>query len=136
MDLASWSSTSWETIIVGDELDTNLDTGIASIAPIPLDTFIMIGTSLDGVMWCGQGNDVISSKYLLNSRYIYLVTASSWCHAEMVLQSHNTIHCRFIYYIDGSICLCSIYTCPLSLCVRAHITRCYTTINPNIFTAK
>jgi hypothetical protein len=36
MDLASWSSDSWETIRVGDELDTNLDTGIASIA---FDTF-------------------------------------------------------------------------------------------------
>jgi|HubBroStandDraft_1064217.scaffolds.fasta_scaffold1016400_1 hypothetical protein len=38
MDLASWSSASWETII-GDELDTNLDTGIASTARLPLDTF-------------------------------------------------------------------------------------------------
>ena len=40
MDLAWWSSVSWETII-GDELDTNLDTvtGIASIASLPSDTF-------------------------------------------------------------------------------------------------
>jgi hypothetical protein len=37
MDLASWSSTSWETII-GDELVTNLDIGIASIASLPFDT--------------------------------------------------------------------------------------------------
>lgn len=39
MDLASWSSASWETIIGDDELDTNLDTGIASVASLPFDTF-------------------------------------------------------------------------------------------------
>lgn len=121
--------------MVGDELDTNLDTGIASIAPLPWTRFIKIGTSLDGVMWCGQGDDVISSKYLLNARNIPAVPDTSTVHrdGEMVAPSHNTIHCRFI---DGSICLCSIHTCPLSLCVRVHITRCYTTINANIFTAK
>lgn len=38
MDLASWSSASWESII-GDKLDTNLDTGIASIRVPPFGPF-------------------------------------------------------------------------------------------------
>jgi hypothetical protein len=111
--LPSWSSASWETIR-GDELDTNLDTGIASI---------MIGTSPHGEAWRGVAWRGDLTQETMMSSCICLIKNTAW-----MAPASNIIH------DFGSIRLCGVYTCLSVKCVCPEsISRgCYTTITANM----